>query len=66
MFDNTEIEVGREYVSDAGLAVRVIWIRTHAGTTKVWYRRSDGKDITDQISETWRYLDEFLAAFRPV
>lgn len=58
------IEVGSEFVN--GTRVRVVRVQAHAGTSKVWYRRSDGKNITLGVSETWEYEGEFRMKFSPV
>lgn len=58
------IEVGREY-EIGSRRIRVVRVQEHEGTSKVWYRNSDGRNITHQCSETWEYEDEFVSKWTP-
>lgn len=60
----TALEVGREY-TNGHIVVRVVRIRDHAGTVKVWYRRADGKPITYDVMESWEYDANFRTKFIP-
>ena len=59
------IEVGGEYWKGT-IRYRVVRVQEHAGTSKIWVRRSDGANVTHGQAETWEYEGEFRLKFRPV